>query len=89
MANAYLGTGAQQNNVTNNVGNFIVSEEADIFINNAIGSTASGGSIMVVDTSSDDGYRVNTSTTVGAAAHCVLLDDCAHSQRRRYPRRRR
>jgi len=57
-------------------GAFIQSETADIWVANSSGATRSAGSLMVVATLEDDGYRVDVAGDEGEPGLCFLLDDC-------------
>lgn len=74
-AQAFIGPTGQSNS-TNQAGNFITSEVADIWIINVTGSTASKGSIMAVSTVEDDGYRATEASLEGGPALCVLTAAC-------------
>ena len=52
-------------------------EKFFISVKNVSGGALESGDVVILDTTEDDGYSVNTSTTAGAVPHCVLQEACA------------
>lgn len=53
-------------------------EQWFIYVRNSSGGALVDGDTVVIDTASDDGYSVTTSTTAGARPVCVLAEACAN-----------
>lgn len=51
-----------------------------IYVKNNSGDTASEGAIVIIDTSSDDGYTVTTTITASSKPHCMIDESCSNGK---------
>jgi len=64
----------------NNLGTIERYDKTWILVKNSIGSDLARGSVVVFDTTADDGYTIASSTTFGIAAACVTDEAIANGK---------
>lgn len=79
--NAMAVIGSPDSTYVNNLGTVEKYDKTWIMVYNGTGSTINRGSVVVFDTTADDGYTITSSTTFGVASACVTDEAIANGKK--------